>query len=52
MNYSSTNNWSDLAQHFSRLDGLVDREKIISIGEEIFSKSIDISGEKNEHKLV
>ena len=34
------------------LDKLVDREKIISIGEEIFSKSIDISGEKNKHKLV
>ena len=34
------------------LDKLVDRDKIISIGEEIFSKSIDISGEKNEHKLV
>ena len=34
------------------LDKLIDREKIISIGEEIFSKSIDISGEKNKHKKV
>jgi hypothetical protein len=31
---------------------LIDKEKIISIGEEIFSKSIDISGEKNKHQLV
>jgi hypothetical protein len=34
------------------LDKLVDREKLISIGEELFSKSIDISGEKNKQKLV
>ena len=34
------------------LDKLVDSEKIISIGEEIFSKSVDISGEKKKHKSV
>jgi len=34
------------------LDKLVDSEKIISIAEEIFSKSVDISGEKKKHKSV